>query len=514
MYAALKAELRPMATLAVPVVLAEIGWSMMGLVDTLIVGPLGPAAIGAVGLGSIVFLAFGIFGMGLLLGLDTLVAQSYGAGRIDRCHHWLHQGVYLALLVSLPLMGMLYAVTLSMSSWNLAPEVASLVVPYLRTILLSVPPLLLYTVFRRYLQAMNVVRPITIALLSANIVNAAVGWSLVHGRFGLPTLGGVGTGWATLLSRIYLVAVLWLAIRMRERRQDTGLARTPRRIDWPGIRRMLELGVPASFQLSFEVGVFAVATALVSRLAPAALAAHQIALNLWSVAFMIPLGLNSAGAVRVGQAVGRVDPDGARRAGWTALALGAVSTGLAALVFLTAGRSLVAAFTRDAAVLSLGPSLLTIAGICLMFDGTQTISTGILRGSGETRIPMVVNLAGHWAIGLPLGYAACFWWGWGVQGLWAGLATSLTLVGLTLMLVWARRTAPSAAKGPPGAAWRSGIRSIGPKPGARFSRVHAGDGARGLQPACPGSRSIRSPGIRSASAAAITLGTPDRHCRA
>jgi MATE family multidrug resistance protein len=443
MSVAIRTELRPMVTLAIPVVLAEIGWSMMGLVDTLIVGPLGPAAIGAVGLGSIVFLAFGIFGMGLLLGLDTLVAQAYGAGRLDQCHHWLHQGVYLSLLVSLPLMALLYAVTWSMSSWRLSPEVFSLAVPYLRTVLLSVVPLLVYTVFRRYLQAMNTVRPITIALLSANIVNAAVGWSLVHGRFGLPALGAVGTAWATVGSRFYLAAVLLLAIWLRERRRDTGLASTPRQIDWGGLRRMLGLGIPASFQLSFEVGVFAVATALVSRLAPAALAAHQIALNLWSFVFMVPLGLNAAGAVRVGQAVGRRDADGVRRAGWTALALGAAATGLAATVFLTAGRVLVSAFTRDATVLAIGPSLLSVAGFCLIFDGTQTISTGILRGLGETRIPMMANLAGHWAIGLPLGYAACFWWGWGVQGLWAGLAFSLTLVGLILMLVWAKRTTPS-----------------------------------------------------------------------
>jgi MATE family multidrug resistance protein len=439
----IRAELKPMLALAFPVVLAEIGWSMMGLVDTLIVGPLGPAAIGAVGLGSIVFLAFGIFGMGLLLGLDTLVAQAYGAGRTDQCHHWLHQGVYLAVLVSVPLTAMIFAVTWSMGSWKLAPEVEALAVPYLRTVALSVPPLLVYTVFRRYLQAMNAVRPITVALLSANIVNAAIGWSLVHGRFGLPLLGPLGTAWATVLSRCYLAAVLLLAIRVRERRRDTGLAETPRRIDWPALRRLLGLGIPASFQLSFEVGVFAVATALVSRLAPAALAAHQIALNLWSFVFMVPLGLNAAGAVRVGHAVGRRDPEGVRRAGWTALLLGAMATGLAAMVFLSSGRVLVSAFTRDAAVLALGPSLLSIAGFCLMFDGTQTISTGILRGLGETRIPMVANLAGHWAIGLPLGYAACFWWGWGVQGLWTGLAISLTLVGLSLMVVWARRTAPA-----------------------------------------------------------------------
>jgi MATE family multidrug resistance protein len=435
----LRAEIRPMVALAFPVVLAEIGWSMMGLVDIFIVGAIGPAAIGAVGLGSIVFLACGIFGMGLLLGLDTLVAQSFGAGRIDRCHHWLYQGVYLALLASLPLTAVLWGIATSLPAWKLSPEVLVLAVPYLKVVSVSVAPLLLYTAFRRYLQAMNTVRPITFALLSANVVNAIIGWGLVYGRFGLPALGAVGTAWATVLSRIYMACVLLLAIRLRERRTSTGLAEVNRRMSWAGLRSLLRLGLPASLQLVFEVGVFAVATALVSRLAATALAAHQIALNLWSFVFMLPLGLNAAGAVRVGQAVGRRDQEGVRRAGWTALALGVACTAGSALVFLTAGRLLVAAFSRDAAVLAIGPSLLAIAGVCLVFDATQTISTGILRGLGETRLPMLANLVGHWAIGLPLGYAACFWWGWGVQGLWMGLGAGLTVVGLTLVVVWARR---------------------------------------------------------------------------
>jgi len=185
--------------------------------------------------------------------------------------------------------------------------------------------------------------------------------------------------------------------------------------------------------------VFAAATALAGRLSAPSLAAHQIALNIWAVIYMIPLGLNSAGAVRVGHAVGRGDQPALARAGWTALALGAAFTATAALVFVAAGRPLIAAFSDDASVLAIGPSLLGIAGVCLIFDGTQGISTGILRGLGETRIPMLANLAGHWAIGLPLGYALCFWAGWGVGGLWVGLATGLTVVGLTLLRVWIER---------------------------------------------------------------------------
>ncbi len=165
MLSGIRQELRPMVELAVPVILAEIGWTAMGLVDTLMVGPLGPAAIGAVGLGSIVFLAIGIFGMGLLLGLDTLVAQAYGAGRLDRCQHWLRQGVYLALISAVPFSLLSFGVTATLPLWGLNPAVLELAPPYLNVVTLSVTPLLLYAAFRRYLQAVNLVRPITFALL-------------------------------------------------------------------------------------------------------------------------------------------------------------------------------------------------------------------------------------------------------------------------------------------------------------------------------------------------------------
>ena len=448
MLSGIRSELRPMIELAVPVILAEIGWTMMGLVDTLMVGPLGPAAIGAVGLGSIVFLAVGIFGMGLMLGLDTLVAQSFGAGRLDRCHYWLRQGLYLALIATVPLSLLSFGLTATLPRWGLNADVLGLASPYLSVVTLSVTPLLLYAAFRRYLQAVNLVRPITFALVSANLVNVAVNWVLIYGKLGFPELGATGAAWATVVSRVYMAAVLYVAVR-EARRGSARAEPGPRRIEWEALRRLLSLGGPAGLQILLEVGVFAAATALAGRLAPAALAAHQIAMNLWAFVFMVPLGLNAAGAVRVGQAVGRRDREGVWRAGWTALALGAVFTATSAVVFLVAARPLVGAFSQDATVLAIGPSLLAIAGVCLVFDGTQGISTGILRGLGETRIPMIANFAGHWLIGLPLGYAACFWWGWGVQGLWMGLAAGLTAVGSALLLTWSRRARKALPGNPP-----------------------------------------------------------------
>jgi len=443
MRAAIRAEFRPMVALAAPVILAEVGWTTMGLVDTLLVGPIGPAAIGAVGFGSIVFLAVGIFGMGLLLGLDTVIAQSYGAGRLDRCHHWLVQGTYLSLLIAAPLTIVLYLLVTTLPGWGLNEAVLSLAVPYLNVLAPSVIPLLFYATFRRYLQAMNCVRPITFALATANVINAVVGWMLIYGKWGMPALGATGSAWATLVSRVYMAAILLVAILLRERRGSAGPRPLVQPIDWTSISRLLTLGIPASLQCLLEVGVFAAASALVGRLSSAALAAHQIALNLWSFAFMMPLGLSAAGAVRVGQAVGRGDPAGTWRAGWTALALGGGLTTAAAVVFLLAGQLLIGAFSRDPAVLAIGPSLLGVAGLCLVFDGTQSISTGVLRGLGETRIPVVAALLSFWVIALPLGYTACFRWGWGVQGMWGGLAVGLVVLGAVLLRTWHRRVALS-----------------------------------------------------------------------
>ena len=210
----------------------------------------------------------------------------------------------------------------------------------------------------------------------------------------------------------------------------------PFRIDWPRIRAIVTLGAPAAGQILLEVGVFATASALAATIAPAAVAAHQIVLNIVGLIFMVPYGLGTAAAVRVGQAVGRRDPDGVRAAGWTALGLATGTMVCSAVLFTVAPRVLLRGFTTDAAVVEVGIGLFLVAAVFQLFDGIQTVTTGALRGLGNTKTPMVVNLFGHWAVGLPIAWALCFHWGWGVRGLWAGLAIGLILIGTTLLHVW------------------------------------------------------------------------------
>jgi MATE family multidrug resistance protein len=437
-----------MLALAAPVVLAELGWVTMGIVDTLMVGRLGAHAIGAVGLASMLFFAVGVFAMGVLLGLDPLVAQAFGARRLDECHRWLVDGVWLGVFVAVPTVALIYAMRASLGAWGLPPDVEPLVRPYLGILAWSLPPLLLYVAFRRYLQAMNLVRPVMIALLTANVVNAVANWVLIFGHLGFPAMGVRGSAWATLLARVFMAAFLFVVILRHEAHVVPGLRDTPMGIDPARLRRLFRLGIPAAGQMVFEVGVFAAATALAARVSADGLAANQIALNMASFTFMVPFGISSAAAVRVGQAVGRRDPRGATIAGWTAIAIGVAFMATAAAVFLIAPGMLFRAFTSDRAVIEIGIDLLFVAAIFQLFDGVQAVATGALRGLGDTHTAMLWNLGGHWAIGLPLGYLLCFRRGYGVVGLWWGLSIGLMICGVALLVVWAGRGLPAVVVPP------------------------------------------------------------------
>jgi MATE family multidrug resistance protein len=434
-----------MLALAAPVIIAELGWVAMGIVDTLMVGRLGPEAIGAVGLASAIFIAVAVFGIGLLLGLDPLVAQAFGAGRIDECHHWLIAGVWLAMLATPPIVGVIYLMNAALPLAGLPPEVIRLAQPYLEVVGWSLPPLLFYVAFRRYLQAMNIVRAVTYTLIAANIVNAITNWVLIFGHYGAPRLGVTGAAWATLASRVVMAVALFVVILRHERSMQPRLRDTPLSLDMTRVIRLVRLGFPAGCQALIEVGVFAAATALAGRVSATSLAAHQIAIHMATVTFMIPYGLASAAAVRVGQAVGRRDPNGAIEAGWTAIALGVSFMAAAALVFLTMPAVLIRAFTADSDVIAIGVRLLFVAAVFQLFDGLQGVTTGALRGLGDTRTAMLWNLGGHWFVGMPLAYLLCFRWGYGLVGLWWGLSLGLVICGVSLIAVWRRKVSALTA---------------------------------------------------------------------
>lgn len=427
-----------MLRLAVPLVLAELGWMAMGVVDTIMVGHLRDSAeaIGAVSLGTVLFYLIALFGAGILLGLDTLVSQSFGRGDVEDCHHSLVNSIYVVLVMTPILMAVVWLAIPLMPRFGVNPEVLRLTAPFLKVLLWSTFPLLLYFAFRRYMQGMNLVKPIMFVLITANLVNLVGNWILIYGRFGFPAMGVVGSGWATCISRIYMAVLLFAYIIYYDWRHKTKLRNVDFGLDLSRIRELLRLGSPAAAQMSIEVGIFALATVVIGRLQPAALAAHQIALNVASISYMVPLGISSAAAVRVGQAIGRRDPDAAARAGWAALVLGVGFMSCAAISFVVFPDFIVRIYTADPEVMKIGITLLAVAAIFQLFDGIQIVASGALRGAGETKIPMLAYGIAYWLIGLPLGYYFCFDRGWGATGVWRGLCIALILIGSFLLAVW------------------------------------------------------------------------------
>jgi MATE family multidrug resistance protein len=429
----IRREIRPMLGMAAPLALAELGWMAMGLEDTIMAGRLGPAAIGAGSLGAMLFYPIALGGTGLLLGMDTLVSQAFGAGDPKDCRRSLVDGVWLGLALAPFLMLAILALIPILRAYGTNPGIMELFAPFLKALVWSLPMLMLYSSFRRYLQSVNVVTPVTFALISANLVNIAGNWVLMYGHAGAPAMGLEGSGWSTCIARTYMAAVLLGAIVWRDRSLLLEIAWRP---NLTRIRRLAGLGLPAALQILFEGVVFGLVTVFAARLDEVSLAAHAIALMVVSTTYMVPLGISSAAAVRVGQAMGAGDRRAAATRGWTALILGAAFMGSAGIALSVVPGWIVRIYTSDTAVLAGGILLLRIAAWFQLFDGLQVVATGALRGLGDTRTPMLAHLACYWAIGLPVAYLLCFRFHWGAPGIWIGLSAALILVGITLLLAW------------------------------------------------------------------------------
>jgi MATE family multidrug resistance protein len=444
---ALRSEFRPTLRLALPLVFAELGWMSMNIVDTIMVGHLPDSAVsmGAVSLGSGIFIVLALFGEGLLIGLDTLVSQAFGAGRREDCHRSLLNGIYLSVTLTPLLAAPVWLMSRLLAAVGTDPAVNALAIPYTKALAFGMLPLLLYFGVRRCMQSMSMVKPVMFALVTANLINALFNWLLIYGKWGFPAMGTVGSGWSTAIARTYMAAVLIGYLLWYDYRHRTQLLKTPVEVDLPRIRRLIALGLPAAMQLTLESGVFAVVTAMSAKLGAVPLASHQIALNTVAFTYMVPLGISSAAAVRVGQAIGRKDAKGAANAGGTAIFIGAAFMTCASVVLLIFPRWIALAYTPDEAVVRSTIRLLAAGAAFQLFDGIQSVATGALRGAGDTRTPMLCHLLAYWVIGLPLGAWLCFRRGWGVIGLWIGLSLALILIGVVLLMAWRRAVRTLAA---------------------------------------------------------------------
>ncbi|MGH7527423.1 MAG: MATE family efflux transporter [Gemmatimonadales bacterium] len=425
-------HLSAMLRLALPVALIQVGMMAMGVVDTIMVGHVSAQALAAVALGNLYFFGLAVFGMGTLMVLDPVVAQAVGARDELAIARGIQRGVLLAALLSIPSAGLLLVAGRFMAFARQPEEVIPLAAAYSAWLSPGVFPFLLFVAFRQSLQSMRHTASIVIAIVVANLANAALNWVLIFGHFGAPAMGVVGSAWATTLSRwLLLLILLGLAWRhllpyLRPIRPEVGRLAP--------LGRMLRLGVPIGLQYVLEFGAFAMVALMMGWLGTLEMAGHQVAINLASLTFMVPLGVSDAASVLVGQAVGRGDPAGSRGAARAALFCGASFMAMTGLLFLSFPEPLARLYSREAAVIGVAAMLIPLAGIFQVFDGLQAVGGGVLRGLGQTRVAMLVNLLGYWALGLPVSYYLGFVAGLGPTGLWWGLVLGLAAVATVLLV--------------------------------------------------------------------------------
>jgi MATE family multidrug resistance protein len=435
-----------MLHIALPLVLAELGWMSMGIVDTIMVGhlPNAASAIGSAALAQIVYNTLAFAAGGILLGLDTTIAQAHGAGDIPAANRWLAQGTILAAALAAMLTAVFMLVPLAFAHLHTDASVRDGAIATLRTLNLGTVPLLLCFALRRYLQSFNHVGLIAWSMVTPNLVNLLFDWLLIYGHdwghhwglLSIPALGVPGSGLATAIARAYQCVFLIAAILYVNRRNAYGLLKTSFAPHAASLRRLLTLGIPAGATIFVEIAIFAIVTNLIATLGPVPLAGHEIALNCISFTFMVPLGISAAAGIRVGQAVGRRDAVGARAAGWAAIAIGAAFMLAASTIFLTMPHLIAAAFTPSPAVIAAAVRLLSIAAIFQFCDGLQITAIGALRGAGNTHSGLITHLCSYWLLGLPLGLYLCFSRRMGAPGLWLGLCASLIVSGFILIHLW------------------------------------------------------------------------------
>lgn len=421
-----------MATIAMPVVVVQVGLMLMGVVDTLMIGRVDATALAAVALGNLYFFNAIVIPMGALMVLDPLVSQAVGARDDVAVSRAVQRGLFLALAFGIAATLIMLPVAPLLRLFRQPVEVIPEARTYVHIGAWSMIPFLGFVVLRQSLQALHRLAPIVVTIVVANLLNVALNYVLIFGHLGFPRLEVTGAAIATVVGRWFMFVALaivgWRQLHPYLRTLDRAA------LAWLPVRRMLALGLPIGFQQFLEYSAFAAVGLMMGTFGALQVASHQIALNLAALTFMVPLGVAAAASVRVGHAVGAADAPRSRRAARIAYLIGGGFMTTTAALFLLFPRQLAAMYTTDLAVIGITAALIPIAGIFQVFDGMQAVGAGVLRGLGDTRVPLIAMLSGYWLIGMPVSVFLGFRTPLGPQGLWWGFVAGLASVGVFLLI--------------------------------------------------------------------------------
>jgi MATE family multidrug resistance protein len=439
-------EIRATLALAWPLVLTNLAQTAMTATDVMILGRVGPSTLAASALGANLYFAPLIFGLGLMLATVPMMAREVGRRRnsVRDLRRTVRQGLWVAVLVALPIWALLWNGERILLAMGQEPALARDAGHYLRTLQWGLLPFFLYVVLRSFIASLERPGWATVVAFIGVVVNLVGNLVLVFGHLGFPEMGIVGSGLATSIANFSMFLGMVLVVTLDRRFRRYHLFGRFWRADWQRLRQLLWLGMPIAAMMAFETTLFNAAALMMGLIGASSLAAYAVVIQLCSVSFMIPLGINQAATVRVGIAYGSHDPQAIARAGWTSYAMGVGFMALSALVMMTLPRVLLGAFIdvdspANAEVVALATGFLAVAALFQIVDGAQAVAAGMLRGLQDTTVPMIYAAFGYWGIGLPLGIALAFHFGFEGVGVWIGLCAGLAVVAVLLLARWLRR---------------------------------------------------------------------------
>jgi multidrug resistance protein, MATE family len=427
--------------LAYPVMLSQLGQVMVGVADSVMVGQLGAIPLAAASLANSIFMVVLMFGIGVSMAITPLVAMADGIEKPKRIAKLFRHGFVINMATGLVMFILIVLFSPALQHMNQPEAVVDLSIPYLAIITLSLIPFMFFQTFKQFAEGLSQTKQAMYIIIICNLFNVFLNWVLIYGNLGFPPLGLNGAGWATLISRVLMGLVIAYYVWSSPRYKNYQVSLRMNSLSFPMVSKMLRIGVPTGFQFIFEVGAFSTAAIMMGWIGVTALAAHQIAINLASISYMMASGLSAAAMVRVGNQLGRNDIKTLREVGFTSFGMVGLFMLCSALLFIVFRNFLPSLYIDDITVIEMSSSLLIIAGLFQLSDGIQVVGLGALRGMSDVRVPTIVTLVAYWVIGLPLGYVFAFMLDFGAEGIWYGLLIGLTVTGVLLLARFNRLSA-------------------------------------------------------------------------
>ncbi|MBI9072190.1 MAG: MATE family efflux transporter [Melioribacteraceae bacterium] len=427
-------EIKKTFTLAVPVIIGQLGHVLLGITDSAMVGRVGSDQLAASSLVNGIFFLLLVLGIGISIAVTPLVAMAKGGNNHEECGILLRQSLLVNIFFSIIFTGLVFIASYFLEYLNQPEEVVLLAGSYMRIIGFSIIPFMLFQTYRQFIEGLSFTKPAMYIAIISNVVNVFGNWILIYGKLGMPALGLDGAGYASLITRLFMAIALFSFVVTNKHFKEYDPTLRFKNINWPIIRKLINLGVPSGFTAFFEVFAFSFSSIMMGWISSNALAAHQIGISFASISFMIILGISAASTIRVGTAMGKKDFDSLKPIGFSSIMFSSILMSSFGIIFIAFRNYLPWLFVVDTEVIEIAASLLVIAAFFQISDGVQAVGLGLLRGITDVKIPMIATFIAYWVISLPVGYIIAFKYEMGAIGIWIGLLLGLTLVAIFFTL--------------------------------------------------------------------------------